>query len=61
MPAWLRGFAAHQPITPVTETLRALLLGHPAGSRPFAALAWCAGILIASAVAATVLFARRTR
>ena len=61
MPAWLRGFAAHQPITPVTETLRALLLGHPTGSRPDAALAWCAGILITSALAATVRFARRTR
>src|SRR5271156_1070425 len=31
MPWWLRGFARHQPATPVTETLRALLLGHPAG------------------------------
>ena len=30
MPWWLRGFARHQPATPVTETLRGLLLGQPA-------------------------------
>ena len=29
MPWWLRGFARHQPATPVTETLRGLLLGQP--------------------------------
>ena len=38
MPWWLRGFARHQPATPVTETLRGLLLGQPArraaGRRP---------------------------
>src|SRR6266700_1995981 len=26
MPGWLRGFAEHQPATPVTETIRGLLL-----------------------------------
>ncbi|WP_309227334.1 ABC transporter permease [Micromonospora thermarum] len=31
MPAWLRGFADHQPVTPVIETLRALLLATPGG------------------------------
>jgi len=60
MPAWLRGFAAHQPITPITQTLRGLLLGTPVGSNPWAALAWCAGILVASVAASGVLFARRT-
>jgi ABC-2 type transport system permease protein len=34
MPWWLRGFARHQPATPVTETLRGLLLGQPAGGLP---------------------------
>ena len=59
MPAWLRGFAGHQPITPITQTLRGLLLGTPVGSNAWVALAWCAGILIVSIVASGVLFARR--
>lgn len=60
MPAWLRGFAGHQPITPITEALRALLLGRPVGSGGWVALAWCAGILAVSIAASGVLFARRS-
>ena len=60
MPSWIQGFAAHQPVTPVIETIRWLLLGTPAGSSPWEALAWCAGILAASVVASAVLFQRRT-
>ena len=60
MPGWLHGFAAHQPITPVTETLRALLLGGSAHAQVLAAVAWCAGIVVCSLVAASVLFGRRT-
>ena len=51
MPSWLQGFAAHQPVTPVTETLRGLLLGTPVGNDPWIALAWCAGILAVSVAA----------
>jgi ABC-2 type transport system permease protein len=60
MPSWLQGFADHQPVTPVTETLRGLLLGTPVGSAPWTALAWCAGILAVSVVASAALFQRRT-
>jgi ABC-2 type transport system permease protein len=60
MPAWLRGFAAHQPITPITESLRGLLLGTPVGSNAWIGLAWCGGILAASIAVSGVLFARRT-
>jgi len=59
MPWWLRGFARHQPATPVTETLRGLLLGQPDGQL-WAALGWCGGILIVSVLLSTVLFRRRT-
>ena len=59
MPHWLQGFARHQPITPLTETLRGLLLGTHVGSSAWVALAWCAGILVVSIAAAGVLFARR--
>jgi ABC-2 type transport system permease protein len=61
MPAALRAVAAHQPVTPVTETLRGLLLGTGTGSSGWLALAWCAGLLLAAYAAATVLFGRRTR
>ena len=60
MPWWLRGFARHQPATPVTETLRGLLLGQPAGGQLVAALAWSGGILFASVLLSMVLFRRRT-
>jgi ABC-2 type transport system permease protein len=60
MPPWLQGFARHQPVTPVIETLRGLLLGTPVGSQPWVALAWCAGIVAISVGLAGVLFGRRT-
>jgi ABC-2 type transport system permease protein len=59
MPGWLRGFAEHQPATPVTETIRGLLLG---GSAPVgSALAWCAGIGVVSIALSAILFRRRTQ
>ncbi|MGW0535887.1 ABC transporter permease [Streptomyces sp. NPDC003032] len=61
MPAWLAGFADHQPVTPVIESLRGLLLDRPVGHTPWLALAWCAGILGVSVVLSGPLFARRTR
>ncbi|MFI0356354.1 ABC transporter permease [Actinomadura sp. 9N407] len=61
MPGWLHGFALNQPATPVIETVRGLLLGQPVGTRPWVALAWCAGILTLSIVMSGVLFRRRTR
>ncbi|HUA27401.1 MAG TPA: ABC transporter permease [Streptosporangiaceae bacterium] len=60
MPWWIRGFARDQPITPVVDTLRGLLLGTPVGGRPWIALAWCAGILAAGVVSGGLLFRRRT-
>jgi ABC-2 type transport system permease protein len=61
MPSWIQGFAEHQPVTPVIETIRGLLLGTPAGSSPWQALAWCAALLTIAITLAGVLFRRRTR
>ncbi|MFI5764622.1 ABC transporter permease [Streptomyces sp. NPDC051563] len=61
MPGWLHGFADHQPLTPVIESLRALLLARPAGDAPWVALAWCAGIGLVSVALSAVVFERRTR
>jgi len=61
MPGWLHGFAARQPVTPVIETLRGLLLGTPVGANAWQALAWCGGLLAVSVALAAVLFQRRAR
>ncbi|OWR30337.1 hypothetical protein CDO73_10450 [Saccharibacillus sp. O23] len=45
MPAAVRVFAEHQPVTSIVETLRALLAGQPAGSEIWTTLAWCLGLL----------------
>src|SRR5712675_1829330 len=61
MPTWLRGFAEHQPATPVTETIRGLLLRQPGQPVPLgSALAWCGGIMVVSVALSAILFRRRT-
>jgi ABC-2 type transport system permease protein len=60
MPSWLQGFAAHQPITPVIETLRGLLLGTPVGSDAWLAMIWCGGILVVCVTLAGALFQKQT-
>jgi ABC-2 type transport system permease protein len=59
MPTWIRGFARHQPATPVIGSIRGLLLSQPLGSAPWLALAWCAGILLLSVAASVLVFRRR--
>lgn len=60
MPTWIHGFARNQPVTPVIETMRGLLLDTPVGSGPWRAVAWSAGILLVSIALAGLLFRRRT-
>ena len=59
MPGWLHGIANNQPVTPVIETLRGLLLDTPVGASPWKALAWSLAILVAAVTASGVLFRRR--
>ena len=61
MPAGVRWFAAHQPFTPVVESLRALLTGTPVGSTAYVALAWCAAIALAGYAWAQVAMRRASR
>jgi ABC-2 type transport system permease protein len=58
MPAGLEAIAEHQPVTPIVETLRSLMLGTPGGDAPLA-LAWCLGFAAVGVVASALLFRRR--
>jgi ABC-2 type transport system permease protein len=61
MPSWLHGFANNQPITPIIETMRGLLLDLPVGSNPARAVAWCCGIIGVSVVLSAVFFGVRNK
>ncbi|MFE6814273.1 ABC transporter permease [Streptomyces sp. NPDC057677] len=61
MPSWLHGFAEHQPVTPLIESMRGLLLDRPVGDSPWIALGWCAGLLALAVTASGFLFRLRTR
>ncbi|GAA0939281.1 ABC transporter permease [Nonomuraea longicatena] len=60
MPAVLREFSANQPLTPIIDTMRALLLDQPMGSAGVVATAWLAGVVVAGLPIAALLFRRRT-
>ncbi|QHF93577.1 multidrug ABC transporter permease [Streptomyces sp. NHF165] len=59
MPDWLHGFARNQPVTPVIESVRALLLDRPYGDAPWTALLWCLGVLAVALPLCAWLFRRR--
>ena len=60
MPRWLRLFADHQPMTRVVDAVRAAVLGQPAGTDAWLALAWSVGILVVFFPLAVSLYGRRT-
>jgi ABC-2 type transport system permease protein len=60
MPSWLQGFARHQPVTPIIETVRGFLMGTPIGNSAVIALAWCVGIAAAGFVWSNWLYRRKT-
>jgi ABC-2 type transport system permease protein len=60
MAAGLRWFAEYQPFTPLVNSLRALLLGTPAGHDLVVVLAWSAGIAAGGYLWARASFRRRT-
>ncbi|GAA1997678.1 ABC transporter permease [Microbacterium pumilum] len=45
MPTWLQWFADNQPITPIIETIRALLMGTAMEGAGLWAIGWCVAIL----------------
>ena len=61
MPGWLQGFARHQPVTLVIDTIRSLLRGGPAGPDAWPAVTCSLAIMAGSAGLAAVLYQRRAR
>lgn len=56
MPQWLHGVADLQPVTPIIETLRGLLMGGE--TRALEAVLWCLGIVLVAGVLAAWRFPR---
>jgi ABC-2 type transport system permease protein len=61
MPTGLRQFAEYQPFTPVTQTVRGLLMGTPIGNNWIIAIGWCVGIGVAGYLWAQAAFNRDTQ
>jgi ABC transporter DrrB family efflux protein len=62
MPGWLQAFARHQPLTPMTDAVRALVLGPAPGQHTghlvVDALAWCVALVVVFAPLAVARFHR---
>jgi ABC-2 type transport system permease protein len=59
MPAALEVVADHQPVTPIADTLRALMLDTPVPNTWIVALAWCVAGIVVGRAGAAYLFRRR--
>lgn len=55
MPGPVKFFAENQPVTPIVNTIRALLTGQPVGTEIWVALAWCVAVLLVAYVAAVLI------
>jgi ABC-2 type transport system permease protein len=61
MPVGLRQFAEYQPFTPLTETIRGLLMGTEIGNNGIISIAWCVGIAVFGYAWSTSVFRKKTR
>ncbi len=59
MPAWIQPIALHQPITPIIETIRSLLLGASEPVPAMTAVIWCVAILAGAMTWGAWLFRRK--
>lgn len=60
MPGPVRWFADFQPVTPIVNSIRALLAQQPVGSAIWAALAWCCVALVVGYVISMAIYRRAT-
>lgn len=61
MPGPVAWFAQYQPVTPIVDTIRALLAGQPVDADIWIALAWMLAILVVGYVLAMLQYRRRVR
>jgi ABC-2 type transport system permease protein len=59
MPGVLHTIADVQPVTPIVETLRGLMMGTPVGSDALVAVVWCAGLATVGCTVAALRFRSR--
>ncbi len=59
MPAPVRWFADHQPVTPIVNTLRDLYAAQPVGREGWIAVSWCAGLLLVAYALAMRTYRRK--
>jgi ABC-2 type transport system permease protein len=59
MPAALEAVADAQPVTPIVETLRGLMMGTPVGGNALPAVLWCAGLAAVGCTVAALRFRSR--
>ncbi|MGX1771576.1 ABC transporter permease [Nocardia brasiliensis] len=60
MPAGLRQFAEYQPFTPITETVRGLLMGSEIGNNGLISIGWCLVLTLGGFFWANTIFRRKT-
>jgi len=59
MPGGVRWFAEMQPMTPIINSIRALMLDMPTDNSLWIALAWCVGIIVTAFFAAAQVYKRK--
>lgn len=59
MPAPVRWFAEHQPVTSIVDVIRDLFAGSSPGGTLWIAVAWCVGLLVAGLVSASAVQRRQ--
>jgi ABC-2 type transport system permease protein len=59
MPAPVRAFADHQPVTSIVNTIRDLFAEQPVSSDIWVALGWCVGILVVAYAFAMMIYRRK--
>ncbi|HEY4457904.1 MAG TPA: ABC transporter permease [Pseudonocardiaceae bacterium] len=59
MPAPVRAFADHQPVTAIVNAIRDLFTQQPVGTDLWVALAWCVGILVVAYGFAMAMYRRK--
>jgi ABC-2 type transport system permease protein len=59
MPGVVRVFVEKQPMTPLIESVRSLMLNEPTGNSAATAAIWCVAILIVAYIGSMQIYKRR--